>query len=96
MKQNKGKNSHHFAVTIEAVNRAGVMARISNVLRKFSLNIYEFHGKTHATNPDRFTMRLWMSGPRENCVYIFNKIDRLVDVVRIEWKRIPAKGTRIK
>jgi len=73
---------------LEAMNRVGVMTRITNVLRKFSLNIYEFRGFTHKDDPNRFTMKLWLSGPRGNCDYIFKKLERLIDVVKIEWKRV--------
>ena len=81
-------NEFHFKITLEAINHVGVMTRITNVLRRFSLNIYEFSGKTHPEDPDRFTMELWLAGPRENCDYIFKKLEKLIDVVHIEWKRI--------
>jgi acetolactate synthase regulatory subunit len=78
----------HFKITLIAMNHVGAMTRITNVLRKFSLNIYEFNGKTHMDDPDRFTMHLWVSGSRENCDYIFKKLEKIIDVVTIEWKRI--------
>lgn len=79
---------YHFKVELEAMNRVGVMTRITNVLRKFSLNLYEFRGVTHKDDPDRFTMWLWVSGPRENCDYIFQKIEKQIDVVKIKWNRV--------
>ncbi len=80
-------NEFHFKITLEAMNHVGVMTRITNVLRKFSLNIYEFSGKTHPEDPERFTMYLWVAGPRENCD-IFKKLEKIIDVVKIEWKRV--------
>ncbi|MFA4872854.1 MAG: ACT domain-containing protein [Patescibacteria group bacterium] len=81
-------NEFHFKITLEAMNHVGVMTRITNVLRKFSLNIYEFSGKTHPEDPERFTMYLWVAGPRENCDYIFKKLEKIIDVVKIEWKGV--------
>ncbi|MEW6610223.1 MAG: ACT domain-containing protein [Patescibacteria group bacterium] len=80
--------NYHFKVTLEAMNKVGVMTRITNVLRKFSLNIYEFSGETHPDDPERFTMYVWVAGSRENCDYIFKKLEKIVDVVKIEWERI--------
>lgn len=82
------KKEFHFKVKLVAMNRVGVMMRIAAVLRKFSLNIYEFRGKTHEKDHDRFTMYLWVSGPRENCDYIFKKIEKLIDIVEVEWKYV--------
>ena len=88
MAQSPFPDQFQFKITLEAMNRVGVMTRITNVMRKFSLNLYEFKGYTHKENHDRFTMHLWVSGPRENCDYIFKKLERLIDVVKIEWKRV--------
>ena len=88
MKKKTTKSGYHFKLTLVVMNRVGAMARITMVLRKFSLNIYKFEGFTHTDNSERFTMLLWLEGPRENCDYIFKKVERLVDVVEISWKRI--------
>ena len=84
------KTANHYHITLKVQNMVGVMARISILLRKFNVNITSMN-ISHLDEDERFfelNMEVDSQKPADDFTVVINKLERLVPVVEIEYKKI--------
>jgi len=80
----------YYKVTLKVKNEAGVLARITTLLRKFQINIKSLD-VAPILNQENFSLiHMVLENPRQNIDIVMKKVQRLIPVVESDYTKNAA------
>ncbi len=78
--------NYELKTTVE--NQPGVLARMTIMLRKFNINIKSMEIVEPEGDKSIYEIHMVIESPKEDVSVVLKKLERLVPVILVEYKRI--------